>query len=111
MNLDELEKEIKDLVELPEESKSEWIRKFESASESAISGAILHWRKSSGLVVGGDNNLHKREAAAAILQTRLSSKVTNTMEKLDKSASKVSTVGLILAAVGVVIGIIQVINN
>jgi hypothetical protein len=110
MNIDELEVEIKELIDLPVQPKSEWVQKFECASESAISGAILHWSKSGGIVVGADSSVNKREAAAAILQSRLTSKVTSTMEQLDKSASKISTVGLILAIVGVVIGVIQILK-
>jgi len=103
----DIDEEIQELINMPVEPKLDWLHKFENASESAISGAILHWKKGGGLVQGVDNVINKREAAAAILQIRLTSKVTKTMEKLDKSAGKVTSVGLLLAFIGVVIGCLQ----
>jgi len=104
---EELEKEIEFLVNYPSEIKSDWVRQFESAGESAISGAILHWERKLHPVGGGDNVVNKREAALSILNSRLSSNNIKTMEKLDMSAGRVSAVGIILAGVGVGIAIVQ----
>ncbi|ASG01660.1 MULTISPECIES: hypothetical protein [Vibrio] len=106
-----LERDIQELIDMPTEPKSEWIRKFENANESAIAGAILHWKKSGSLIQGADNVINKREAASAILQTRLASQVTHTMETLDKSADTVTKVGLLLAVIGIVIGVLQLISG
>jgi hypothetical protein len=104
---EELEKEIEVLINFPVEPKSSWVRQFESSSESAISGAILHWERKLHAIGGGDNVVNKREAALSILNSRLSSNNIKTMEKLDKSAGRVSVVGIILATVGVGIAIVQ----
>ncbi|MGL0823133.1 hypothetical protein [Vibrio vulnificus] len=107
-----LEKEIEELVSTPIDPKSNWIRKFESASESAIAGAILHWEHKGSLIgKGEDRCLNRREAASAILQTRLNKDSVSTMKSLDRSTGKLTIVGLILAGFALIIGVLQLLNG
>ncbi|WP_040393901.1 hypothetical protein [Cellvibrio sp. BR] len=110
MELRSLQQEIETLISFPTTPEAEWVKCFEAASESAIAGAIAHWKRTGSGITGGnsDNVSNKREAAAAILQYRLSNKSIATMVALEKSTTRLSFVMVGLAVVGLILSALQI---
>jgi len=110
MEQNSLQQEIQKLINFPVAPESEWVTCFENASDSAIAGAIVHWKRPGGGLTGnpGDNVSNRREAASAILHYRLSNKSIATMVALEKSTTKLSYVMLVITVVGVILSLLQV---
>lgn len=105
-----LQQEIQKLINFPVAPEAEWVACFENASDSAIAGAIAHWKRPGGGLTHnpGDSVSNKREAASAILHYRLSNQSIATMVALEKSTTKLSYVMLFITVVGVILSLLQV---
>ena len=105
MKKDQLEIKLQELRDLAnkDDNAIEWTTKLKEENPIVIS-AIIAWLGSTGIIGAKFEAL--RDSAYSILETRLTNQLIFTMEKLDKSSSRLSVVGIALM---VIIGVLSVI--
>jgi TRAP-type uncharacterized transport system fused permease subunit len=102
---EEIRNEADRIWQYHENKSDEFIQQTWSVDLAVVSVLIARL-SSTGLTGARFDAL--RDAARSVVETRLSKELTDTMERLDKSATCLSKVGVGLATVGVIIGVIQI---
>lgn len=99
MNAKELK--IKGLADFAPSSAAEWVERVKAEPADVVAGAIYSWQGGGGVSAGPDPKAARREAARAIIETRLT-------EQLEKSAARLQLIGIGVALAGVFVAVVQI---
>ncbi|MCB0284622.1 MAG: hypothetical protein KDF60_18715 [Calditrichaeota bacterium] len=105
LSKDDLEKNFTQYLDLAtiEVDSIEWVTRLEKEDPIVISAIIARLGSTGTLGARWDA---LRDSAITVLETKLTNQIINTMEKLDKSSSKLSKVGIILTVFIGILGLI-----